>query len=90
MKSHFEKYLIEKGYKTYTPSGKPSTVYDYVKRIDTVCKWENKNWIELAENISFILNEYEAGGEKQDLGAKSHNAIRCALRCFNDFIESNL
>lgn len=36
MKEQFKTYLREKGYKEYTPSGNPGTVYDYMKRIDSV------------------------------------------------------
>lgn len=88
MKKGFEKFLISQGYKEYTPSGKHSTVYDYVKRIDTVCKWENTDWSGLAEKIASILPEYEKDGAKENLGAKSHNAVRCALRCYKKYIST--
>ena len=32
----FKNWLVDKGYKEYTPSGNPSTAYDYVKRINFV------------------------------------------------------
>ncbi|UZQ52389.1 hypothetical protein [Clostridium kluyveri] len=51
MKKQFEEYLINKGYKQTTPSGQPSTVYDYMKRIDRVCDWENMNWEQLADSV---------------------------------------
>ena len=88
MKNQFKEYLVSKGYKLYTNSGKPSTFYDYIKRIDIVCKWENITWEELSKNITIILNLYEVNGKKQNLGATSHNAVRCALRCFYNFINS--
>ncbi|MBR5513870.1 MAG: hypothetical protein IKV85_07805 [Ruminococcus sp.] len=87
MKNSFEDFLIKKGYSLRTPSGNPSTVYDYLKRIDFVCKVEKTDWNGLANNIQNILTEYEEGGTKEQLGAKSHNAVRCALRCFKEFIE---
>lgn len=86
MKQKFEEFLIQRGYRKYTANGNPSTVYDYIKRIDTVCQWEKMDWRDLAENIEKILHDYEKKGAKSDLGAKSHNAVRCALRCFRDFI----
>ena len=89
MKKEFEQFLIGKGYKEYTPSGHPSTVYDYCKRIDTVCKWENTDWNGLAIKIVSILPEYEEEGLKAHLGAKSHNAVRCALRCFEEFVAKS-
>ena len=42
IKKQFERYLISKGYSQTTPSGNPSTVYDYIKRIDKICKFEHK------------------------------------------------
>ena len=86
MRDTFKQFLINEGYKEYTPSGNLSTVYDYIKRIDNVCKWEGTDWNSLAKRINNLLPEYEEGGRKSDLGAKSHNAVRCALRCFKRFI----
>jgi len=31
MLERFKTYLIKKGYSEFTPSGKPSTVYDYIR-----------------------------------------------------------
>ena len=86
MRKEFEQFLICEGYKKYTPSGHPSTVYDYIKCIDAVCEWERTDWRGLAEVIALILPEYEEEGIKAHLGAKSHNAVRCALRCFKRFV----
>ncbi len=32
IKSSFQEFLIKQGYKITTPSGNPSTVYDYKKK----------------------------------------------------------
>ena len=56
IKSSFQEFLIKQGYKITTPSGNPSTVYDYKKRIDFVCEIENITWEQLAENIDSIIN----------------------------------
>lgn len=87
MRTEFEKYLIKCGYKTVTPSGKPSTVYDYLKRIDKVCENEGLTWISLKDNISRIVCEYDVGGLKEDLGAQSHNAVINALKRYQEFVE---
>lgn len=87
MKKDFEAFLIREGYKTHTPSGHPSTVYDYIKRIDMICEWEHTNWNGLAEKVDLILPIYEEDGNKAHLGRKSHNAVRCALRCFHRFCQ---
>lgn len=85
----FKTHLISKGYKEFTPSGNPSTVYDYCKRVQKVCEWEGYYSLDqLSENISQVLQAYEEGGIKADLGAKSHNAVRCALRAYRDYIKS--
>jgi len=87
MKNQFEKYLINQGYSLTTPSGKPSTVYDYQKRIDKVCEWENCSWETLALNISRIVVLYDVGGAKEELGNKSHRAVINALKQFKNFVQ---
>lgn len=86
MKKEFKDYLIAQGYKEYTPSRNPSTVYDYGKRIERVCEWEHLDWYELSKQIKTIRPMYEEGGSKAELGRKSNNAVRCALRCFENFV----
>ena len=44
MKEAFENYLTVRGYSKVTPSGHPSTVYDYCRRIDFVAKEEGVSW----------------------------------------------
>lgn len=87
MKNQFEKYLINQGYSLTTPSGNPSTVYDYQKRIDKVCEWENCSWETLALNISVIVVLYDVGGAKEELGNKSHRAVINALKQFKNFVQ---
>ena len=55
MEEEFKKYLIENGYKEWTPSGNPSTVYDYTKRIDKICEWESISWEQLANDVQKYL-----------------------------------
>lgn len=86
MKKQFEEYLINKGYSQTTPKGQPSTVYDYIKRIDKVCQWENMTWEQLADSIQKILYQYDNGGEKENLGKISHRAVFNALRSFYDYV----
>ena len=87
IKSSFQEFLIKQGYKITTPSGNPSTVYDYKKRIDLFCEIENITWGQLAENIDSIINLYEPSGAKSMLGAKSHNAVISALKQFKIFVN---
>ncbi len=88
LKEKYREYLIKKGYKQVTPSGRDSTVPDYLRRIDGICEWENITWEKLYENIEYYCSLYEYDGPKSDLGAKSHNAYISALRRFNEFKAS--
>lgn len=86
MKEKFITYLKERGYKLYTQNGHPSTAYDYVKRIENVIAWENyEGWSDVKENINDLVIEYGVGGQKEELGKKSHNSVISALRRFSEF-----
>jgi len=87
MRQQFEEYLMKRGYSRTTPSGSPSTVYDYVKRIDKVCEWEETTWQGLARNIQMVLAQYEAGGIKEDYGNQSHRAVINALKRFSEYLS---
>ena len=87
MQEQFKKWLIRKGYKEYTPSGNPSTVYTYVKCIDKVCKIENLSWDALAKNIDYIVPLYDKNGEKANIGKQSHNSVISALKQFQEFVK---
>lgn len=86
MEKKFASWLVDQGYRQYTPGGKPSTVYDYVKRIDFVCAEEKCTWMELATIIEQIIPQYDAGGIKQALGNRSHRAVINALKRFSEFV----
>lgn len=68
LKENFYGYLKEKGYKEFTPSGKPSTIYDYLKRIEKICKIEKTSWVDLAEQIQKVVKDYDIGGIKETIG----------------------
>ncbi|MGZ0016916.1 hypothetical protein [Yeosuana sp. AK3] len=82
----FKKYLIQQGYSKYTPSGNPSTVYDYAKRIQKICERENITIDKLTGNISFYVVRYDSYGDESEFGKKSHYAYINALKRFNEFI----
>lgn len=88
MKTQFKNYLINRGYKVTTLSGNPSTVYDYLKRIDKVCEWENMSWSELATEIVEVILKYDVGGSKEEFGKRSHNAVISALKRFGEFVKT--
>ena len=87
MINEYEKYLISIGYKQTTPSGHPSTVYQYLKAIRKVCDEEGINLIGLKENIRSIILKYDIGGEKEKIGAKSHKTVLNALKRFEEFLK---
>ena len=90
MKDKFKAYLISQGYSEITPSGKPSTVYDYMKRIDHVCAWENIDWATLKSRIDVVVQQYDSGGVKEILGNKSHRAVINALYRFQECVHGNM
>lgn len=88
IKENYKSYLIEHGYKQYTDNGVPSTVFDYIKRIEKVLEWERLTWDELFNDIKLIRLQYEPDGKKASYGKTSHNAVINALRRFEEFKES--
>ena len=85
MLEKFKRFLILNGYSEFTPSGHPSTVYDYTKRIEGICKRERISIHHLAENISFYVERYDTNGSEEDFGRRSHNAFISALKSFQEF-----
>ncbi len=86
----FIDYLKDKGYKEFTSSGNPSTVYDYGKRIKQVCSIEGITLIELSKDIVRIVDKYDIGGSKEDIGKQSNNAVISALKKFNEFVNDSI
>ena len=87
MKKQFEKFLIGRGYKTKTPSGLPSTVYQYMEWVDKVCKRECKSWGELKLNIDDIVRRYDVGGREETYGSQGHRTVINALKRFREFVH---
>lgn len=86
---NFKNFLISEGYKTETPSGNPSTVYDYSKRLYHVAERENISLNALYENIDKYVFRYDASGEESEFGNKSNRAVINALKRLRDFKISN-
>lgn len=77
----FKSYLAAQGYKD-------GTVLDYYLRIERLIRTQKYTWESLTKNIATILPEYERGGEKQSLGKRSHNSVRCSLRNLLNFTKT--
>lgn len=85
MKRLFREYLKSEGYSEYSKNGNKSTVYDYSMRINRICEWEKLSWEELIYGIPQIIQKYDVGGSKEDIGKKSNHAYINALRAFQRF-----
>ena len=91
MKENFIEYLKRKGYKEYTQTGSPSTIYAYIKGIERVIKWEGlDDWTDVKNNIDHLCEIYGEGGTKEKLGQQSNNTIICALLRFREFLVVRL
>lgn len=89
LKKKFTDYLIANGYSAVTPTGLPSTAYNYPIRIDKIVYYENyKNWFDVIANINKLLIDYDIGGIKEKKGNISHRAVINALKRFNEFLIS--
>lgn len=87
MLNEFLKYMIDKGYKELTPSGNKSTAYDYVYRVEKICKDENIIISTLVNDIDKYIKEYDIGGIKEE-GKKSNSSVINALKRFKEFLDA--
>lgn len=88
LRKSFEEFLIRNGYKQYTPSGLPSTVYEYINGVDFVREEECLlSWSQLASNIGKFVCMYDVGGRKEALGEKGHKTIINSLKRFREFLD---
>ena len=74
LRENFIRWLIKEGLSEKTPAGNPSTVYDYVARIDEICKKERHIfWEELAGKLFSIAPRYQG-------------KYKTALHKYNEFL----
>lgn len=85
LREQFYQYLVKEGFSDRTPTGNPSTTYDYTKRIERVCKEESLSWEELLNSIDIIVTQYDKGGTKEELGKQSKSAVINALKQYQLF-----
>lgn len=87
LRKSFEEFLVKKDILNIQ-LGLPSTVYDYIKRIDFVCEEECLlSWSQLASNIGKFVCMYDIGGRKEALGEKGHKTIINSLKRFREFLD---
>jgi hypothetical protein len=82
---NFRIYLIQNGYKEFTPAGNRSTVYDYVNRVDKILERERISIQSLATNIDLYVEKYDVDGKESEYGKRGHNSVINALKRFQDF-----
>jgi hypothetical protein len=87
MLEKFKLYLVNQGYSEFTPSGNPSTAYDYTKRVNKICLREAISIHNLADNISLYVDKYSSTGSESAFGKRSNNAFINALRRFEEFYK---
>ena len=83
----FRKYLIENGYKVYTPSGQPSVVFQYAREVEIILENERMSIEAFNSRINEICFLYDIGGAKQKLGEKGHRRVINALKRYREFID---
>lgn len=84
----FRKYLVEKGYKEYTPSGLESTVGQYIDAVEKVLEEERMSIEEFNRRINEICFLYDIGGAKESIGERGHRTVINALKRYREFIDS--
>lgn len=93
LKTDFQNCLIKQGCKERTNKGRPSTVYEYCKRIDRLCdklygSHSTDKWETLTVNIEKILISYYECSNKEYY-IDQYNA-KDALLYFNDIKHNSL
>ena len=93
LKTDFQNWLIKQGCKERTNKGRPSTVYEYCKRIDRLCDklygtHTTNEWEKLSVNIGKILISYYECSTKEYYNDQ-YNA-KDALLYFKDIKQNCL
>lgn len=94
-KRKFDNNILERFYNYLIRTRKTEkTAYDYVKRVERICKEFNIKVEDLFyRSSSFSINDligiYSRGGVKSDENIKKHNAPLSALKQFRDFMNGS-
>lgn len=88
-KSNFVEYLVERGYKKYTPSGNRSTAFQYADGVEKVRQRERLTETEMTKNIGMLIKKYDIVGMESEFGSRGHGTIINALKRYREFILSN-
>lgn len=77
----FHRYLLKIGMTALSSN-------DYRNRVWSICHEEGISVEELIEKIGYYVNRYSVGVRKER-GTNSHNAYKCSLQRFEDFLRVN-
>ena len=84
--TQFRNFLIQRGFKEYSASGRTSTCYDYCYRLCKLIEKEGITLEKLSSEIQKYLEEYGRQGPKWIIGKKSHESYYNAIKQFNKFV----
>lgn len=82
----YQEYLEKRGYSLYTPSGLPSTVFEYRKAVSDIKSYESLELSDFCTKIDSIISEYDSGGIKEQLGLTKHRTWINALKRFREYL----
>ena len=87
MKKTYEMWLEQKGYSYFTPEGRPSTIYDYLRGLKKVCREEKLSIEGVARRIDSLVVVYQQGGKKSSIGRTISRSVRSSLKQFANFVN---
>ena len=86
MQNTYTTWLQNQGYSLLTPSGRPSSIYDYLRGIKRVCREENIVLEEAAEHIDELSRLYRRGGQYESIGRKISGSVAASVAQFKKFV----
>jgi len=87
MKKTYEMWLEQKGYSYFTPEGRPSTIYDYLRGLRKVCRYEHLSIEGVAKRVDVLLPQYQQCGKKSSIGRTISRSVRSSLKQFANFVN---
>ena len=86
-KEKFMDWLKREDYKDWTESGYPSTIFQYIRSIESVMKKEAiETFSDLTQHIQLLIRKYGPYGPMKEYGSTGHNTVINALKRFMDFL----
>jgi hypothetical protein len=86
MKKTYKHWLVNNGYAEKTASGRPSSVYDYIRGLRRVCQQEHLSVEGVAKRIDKLLPKYQPCGKCSNIGRSISRSVRSSLAQFRKFV----